>query len=59
MKVLVENTGRTPFDINHTNIFLDPAQRLMEIKTKINKWDLIKLNVLHSKGNKKQNEKTI
>ena len=31
----------------------------MEVKTKINKWDLIKLkNFLHSKGNLKQNEKT-
>ena len=31
------------FDINHSNIFLDPSPRVMEIKTKINKWDLIKL----------------
>ena len=31
----------------------------MEIKTKINKWDLIKLKKLsYSKGNHKQNEKT-
>ena len=32
----------------------------MEIKTKINKWDLIKLKkLLHSKGNYKQGEKAI
>ena len=34
---------RTLFDINHSNIFLDPSPRVMEIKTKINKWNLIKL----------------
>ena len=38
-KLLEKNTGRTPFDINHSNIFLDPSPRVMEIKT--NKWDLI------------------
>ena len=30
----------------------------MKIKTKINKWDLIKLKLLHSKGNHKQDKKT-
>ena len=31
----------------------------MEIETKVNKWDLIKLKkFLHSKGNYKQGEKT-
>ena len=55
-KLLEKNTGRTPFDINHSNIFLDPSPRVMEIKT--NKWDLIKLESLHSKGNYKQDEKT-
>ena len=35
--------GRTPFDINHSNIFFNLSHRVMEIKTKINKWDLIKL----------------
>ena len=43
IKLLEENIGRTLFDINHSNIFLDPPPRVMEIKTKINKWDLIKL----------------
>ena len=38
-----ENMGRTLFDIYHSNIFLDLSPRVMETKTKINKWDLIKL----------------
>ena len=43
IKLLQENIGRTLFDINYSNIFLDLCPRVMEIKTKINKWDLIKL----------------
>ena len=38
----LENMGRTPFDRSHSDIFLDPPLRVLEIKTKINKWDLIK-----------------
>ena len=43
IKLLEENIGRTLFDINHSKIFFDPPPRVMEIKTKINKWDLMKL----------------
>ena len=43
IKLLEENIGRTLFDINHSKIFFDPPPRVMRIKTKINKWDLIKL----------------
>ena len=43
MKLLEENTGRTLSDIYHSKILYDPPPRVMEIKTKINKWDLIKL----------------
>ena len=43
IKLLEENIGRTLFDINHSKIFSDPPPRLREIKTQINKWDLIKL----------------
>ena len=43
IKLLEENIGRTLFNINCSNIFLDPPPRIMEIKPKINKWDLIKL----------------
>ena len=43
IKLLEENIGKTPFDIKHSKIFFDPPPRIREIKTKINKWDLIKL----------------
>ena len=43
IKLLEENIGRTLFDINCNNIIFDPLPRVMRIKTKINKWDLIKL----------------
>ena len=43
LKLLEGNIGRTLFDINHSKIFFDPPPRVMEIKTKINKWDLMKL----------------
>ena len=43
IKLLEENIGRTFSDINHSNVFLDLPPRVMEIKAKINKWDLIKL----------------
>ena len=44
IKLLEENIGRILFDINCSNIFfLDPSPRVMEIKTEINKWGLIKL----------------
>ena len=42
-KLLEENIGQTLSDINDSNIFSDPPPRVMMIKTKINKWDLIKL----------------
>ena len=56
IKLLEENIGRILFDINHSKNFFDPSPGILEIKTKINKWDLMKL--LHSKGNYKQYEKT-
>ena len=43
IKLLEENIGRTLNDINQSKIFFDPPPRVMEIKTKINKWDLVKL----------------
>ena len=43
IKLLEENIGRTLSDINHSKILYDPPPRILEIKTKINKWDLIKL----------------
>ena len=40
--LLEENTGRTLDDINQSKVLYDPPPRIMEIKTKINKWNLIK-----------------
>ena len=58
IKLLEENIGRTLYDINHSKILFDPPPREMEIKAKINKWDLMKQRLFHSKGNHKQDEKT-
>ena len=43
LKLLEENIGQTLSDINDSNIFSDPPIRVLTIKRKINKWDLIKL----------------
>ena len=43
IKLLEENIGKTLCDINHSKILYDSSPRVMEIKAKINKWDLIKL----------------
>ena len=43
IKLLEENIGRTLDDINQSKILYDPPPRVMEIKTKANKWYLIKL----------------
>ena len=43
IKLLEENIGRTLSDINQSKILYDPPPRVMEIKTKVNRWDLIKL----------------
>ena len=42
IELLEENIGRTLSDIKHSRILYDPPPRVMEIKAKINKWDLIK-----------------
>ena len=43
IKLLEEIIGKTFSDINRTNVFLGQSLKAIEIKTKINKWDLIKL----------------
>ena len=43
IKLLKENIGRALNDINQSKILYDPPPRVVEIKTKVNKWDLIKL----------------
>ena len=43
IKLLEENIGRTHDDINQSKILYNPPPRVMEVKTKVNKWHLIKL----------------
>ena len=43
IKLLEENIGRPLDDVNQREILYDPPPIVVEIKTKVNKWDLIKL----------------
>ena len=43
INLLKESIGKTFSDINCTNVFLGQPRKAIEIKAKINKWDLIKL----------------
>ena len=43
IKPLEENIGRILNDINQSKILYDSLPRVMKIKTKVNKWNLIKL----------------
>ena len=43
IKLLEENIGKTLSNINLSRILYDPPPRILEIKAKINKWDLMKL----------------
>ena len=43
IKLLEENIGRTLDDINQREILFDPPLRVMEIKRKVNTWEMIKL----------------
>jgi len=43
IKLLEENIGRILDVINQSKILYDPPPRVMEIKTKVNKWDLVKI----------------
>ena len=40
IKLLEENIGKTLSDINHSRVLYDPPPRILEIKTKINKWEM-------------------
>ena len=42
INLLEESIGRILSDTNHSKILYDPPLRIMEIKTKISKWVLIK-----------------
>ena len=43
IKILKENIGRTLDDINQNKVLHYPPPTVTEIKTKVNKWNLIKL----------------
>ena len=43
IKLPEENIGKTLSEINHSRILYDPPPRILEIKAKINKWNLMKL----------------
>ena len=45
IKLLEENRGRTLSDITQSKTLYDPPPRVMEIKTKVSKWDMIKLKI--------------
>ena len=46
IKLLEENIGKTLSNIHHSRILYDQPPRILEIKAKINKWDLIKIKSL-------------
>ena len=43
IKLLEENISKALSNINCSKILYDPPPRILEIKAKINKWDLMKL----------------
>ena len=58
IKLLEENLGKTLSDINHSRIFYDPPPRILEIKARINKWDVIKIKSFCTTKETISNEKT-
>ena len=48
IKLLEENIGRTPNNINQSKILYNSPPRVMEIKAKMNKWGLIKFKSFHT-----------
>ena len=58
IKLLEEDIGKTLSSINHSRILYGPPLRILEIKAKINKWDLIKIKSFCTTKDYKQGEKT-
>ena len=48
IKLLEKNIGKTLSDMNHNRILYDPPPRILEIKAKINKWDLMKFKSFYT-----------
>ena len=57
IKLLEENIDRTLDDINQSKIFYYPPLKVRKIKTKVNKWDLIKLKIFCTAKETQQVEK--
>ena len=47
-KLLSLPQKQTLSNINHKRILYDPPPRILEIKAKINKWDLIKIKSFYT-----------
>ena len=45
IKIPEENTSSNLFDISHNNFSLDTSPEAGETKTKMNKWDCIKIKI--------------
>ena len=59
IKFLEENIGKTFSYFNHTNVFIGQSPKAIEIKAKINQWDLIKLtSFCTAKETNKKTKKT-
>ena len=58
IKFLEENIGRTLNDRNQSKSLYDPPPRVMDIKTKVSKWELIKLKSFCTAKETKQGEKS-
>ena len=59
IKILGKYLSRTLDNRNERKVLYDPPPRVMEIKTKVNKWDMIKLkSFCPAKETYKQGEKT-
>ena len=48
IKLLEENIGKTLSNINHSKILYAPPPRILEIKAKINRWDIRKLKSFYT-----------
>ena len=55
IKIINEKAGKNLSDLSHSTFLLNMSPEARETKAKMNYWDLIKKNLLHSEGNYQQN----
>ena len=55
IKTLEEKAGKDLSDLSRSNLLLNTSPKARELKAKVNYWDLMKISLLHSKGNNQQN----